>query len=435
MPSPLQVPGMPNLKGGMQFVDDNNRHSIWMGQQQLGAAFRLRLQAHRQDGSARRIRHLLLAPPSAAPPAAGNGTQGFSRNTPWITNYQGDGQTPCCRLSDPFPGTGPLMPTGSSSGSHVLCRRRDHRAPRCPVQHAERNAVRADLDSRPPARTGRRLRGRRELHRQEGQQALLRRHRRCEPSRPRDRESYTRCAAHRSCHSGAEPLLRKCARQRAVGHSRDYARVSSSGHTRSSPHLSTVPLPVASSSFDALQVKLEKRFSHGFQMLATYSWSKSMDDASVGSLGWMAGICLQPAEPERPRVRSTPSRRSTSRRCSGFSYVYELPFGRERRLATTGIRRSTRFWVAGRPTASGASPVGQPLALYFKGASHCRPTARSVPTSLQTLCKTANENFRQQYFANPEAATKPAPYTLGNAPRESVERVGRPASTAPICHS
>ncbi len=37
---------------------------------------------------------------------------------------------------------------------------------------------------------------------------------------------------------------------------------------------------VANSAYNSLQASLEKRFSHGLQFLAAYTWSKSMDDAS-----------------------------------------------------------------------------------------------------------------------------------------------------------
>jgi hypothetical protein len=37
--------------------------------------------------------------------------------------------------------------------------------------------------------------------------------------------------------------------------------------------------PWANSIYNALQVRVEKRFSHGLQFLATYTWSKSIDDS------------------------------------------------------------------------------------------------------------------------------------------------------------
>ena len=37
---------------------------------------------------------------------------------------------------------------------------------------------------------------------------------------------------------------------------------------------------IADSSYNALEVSLKKRFSHGISFLASYTWSKAIDDAS-----------------------------------------------------------------------------------------------------------------------------------------------------------
>jgi hypothetical protein len=38
--------------------------------------------------------------------------------------------------------------------------------------------------------------------------------------------------------------------------------------------------PVANSAYNSLQTQLNRRFSHGLQLLASYTWSKAMDNAS-----------------------------------------------------------------------------------------------------------------------------------------------------------
>ena len=38
--------------------------------------------------------------------------------------------------------------------------------------------------------------------------------------------------------------------------------------------------PWSNSSYQALQFRLEKRFSNGLQLLATYVWSKTIDESS-----------------------------------------------------------------------------------------------------------------------------------------------------------
>jgi hypothetical protein len=62
------------------------------------------------------------------------------------------------------------------------------------------------------------------------------------------------------------------------------------------PFLNSRPLdsderPVADSIYNAFQFRAEKRFSRGLQFLATYTFSKSIDDASVhsGDTSWLGG--------------------------------------------------------------------------------------------------------------------------------------------------
>jgi hypothetical protein len=90
--------------------------------------------------------------------------------------------------------------------------------------------------------------------------------------------------------------------------------------------------PWANSIYNALQIKAEKRFSHGLQFLVTYVWSKSIDDASTTSsnLTWLGGIThlTDPNNLHLERGLSTWDIPSTLQ----FSYTYELPVGRGKPL-------------------------------------------------------------------------------------------------------
>ena len=72
---------------------------------------------------------------------------------------------------------------------------------------------------------------------------------------------------------------------------------------------------IANSAYNSLQASLEKRFSHGLQFQAAYTWSKSFDEASS-----FEGI-LNPIDPRRSRSLSL----FDARHRIVFSYVWELP--------------------------------------------------------------------------------------------------------------
>ena len=88
--------------------------------------------------------------------------------------------------------------------------------------------------------------------------------------------------------------------------------------------------PVSDSIYNAMELKVEKRFSHGFQFLATYTWSKSIDDASTtdGSVSWLGGVSNGPEDPNNRHLERGLSTFDIPQ-VAQFSYVYELPFGRE----------------------------------------------------------------------------------------------------------
>jgi hypothetical protein len=174
--------------------------------------------------------------------------------------------------------------------------------------------------------------------------------------------------------------------------------------------------PWANSIYNALQVKVEKRFSHGLQFLATYVWSKSIDESSAtgGAVTWLGSSThLQ-----------DPNNRDLERGLSQFdipsvlqlSYTYELPIGKGKPLlgnanavvnAVVGGWQTNGIWrfTDGRPEGLGLSG-GQSL-----------PTYGGQQPDLTATLQCASSNILNQYFANPDAVSVPAPFTLGTAAR------------------
>jgi hypothetical protein len=88
---------------------------------------------------------------------------------------------------------------------------------------------------------------------------------------------------------------------------------------------------MASNSYQALQTKLTKRFSQGFSLLATYTWSKTIDTA--GGLMLNGRLNRGIADFDRTHVAT-------------LGYSFELPFGRGRRYLS-GLNRAAEAILGG----------------------------------------------------------------------------------------
>jgi len=89
-----------------------------------------------------------------------------------------------------------------------------------------------------------------------------------------------------------------------------------------------------SSSYNALQTKLEKRFAKGLSLLTSYTWAHAIDDSPGGicSGGASARDC-GPDDPTRPDLDRGNADTDVRHRFT-FSNVYDLPIGRGRRWGT-----------------------------------------------------------------------------------------------------
>lgn len=110
------------------------------------------------------------------------------------------------------------------------------------------------------------------------------------------------------------------------------------------------------SKYNSLQSRLEKRFTHGFSVLVTYTYSHAIDNASNANLGSQNNDgfrWFKHPEWEKGNASFDVRHRFTA------SYIYELPFGKGRSLwggATGPIQQIVGGWqVAGITTVSSGS--------------------------------------------------------------------------------
>ena len=177
--------------------------------------------------------------------------------------------------------------------------------------------------------------------------------------------------------------------------------------------------PWSNSSYQALQLKLEKRFSNGLQFLATYVWSKTIDEASGSGNGFPSIGTIDPNNRKLDRAVS----QYNIPQVFQFSYVYQLPFGRGKRFgagmnpvldAIVGGWRTSGIWRFddGQPLQVSLAGTNQPLPGYGQ-----RPDLTGTPQLNPKSKWLLPLDQGGGYFANPDVFQEPAAYTIGNAPR------------------
>jgi Carboxypeptidase regulatory-like domain len=159
--------------------------------------------------------------------------------------------------------------------------------------------------------------------------------------------------------------------------------------------------PVGNSSYNSLQVGLNRRFSHGVQSQLSYTWSKCMDDAS-GTFGLEGGIPWSfPLDGSFDRGRCLFDRPQVLK----WSGVYALPF--QQNVFVKG------WQISGDLTAQSGSPWNVTVGFDQAGdvvAGSERPNL-ILPASQAVTGNIAD-------WANPAAFSLPAPGTFGNLQRD-----------------
>jgi len=190
--------------------------------------------------------------------------------------------------------------------------------------------------------------------------------------------------------------------------------------------------PIANSIYHAFQLRAQKEFANGLQFLLSYSFSKSIDDASAtdDSISWLGGgtpggSTLDVQDPNNLRPERAVSVFDIPNDLQ-FSYVYALPIGRGKHFggnmhpvldAIIGGWQTNGNWImqSGRPIISRESPNSVPIPTYGQRPTLTETLRRSSgsPGSATEGCIVGCTN----YFANPGALVQSADFTMGNAPR------------------
>lgn len=161
---------------------------------------------------------------------------------------------------------------------------------------------------------------------------------------------------------------------------------------------------VGHSSYDALIATLERRFSHGLSLQASYTWSKSITNADSSLPGITAGV-NQEQDPSNPKSTKALSIQDIPHTFV-VSYIYQLPFGKGQHFlaSTNGFVRAAisgfeigavQRYMSGQPTSFGCAD-GIP------GYQNCIAFSRVPGSSLASPARKGHiDPFRRFRAGNP----------------------------------
>lgn len=161
------------------------------------------------------------------------------------------------------------------------------------------------------------------------------------------------------------------------------------------------------SSYNALEARLEHRFAHGFSLLTSYTYSKTLD---IGGESLIGDLSLRDAT----NVKAERSLSSADMRQRFVtSALYELPFGRGRRISIENsvVNAILGGWqVNGILTAHTGTPFTPTLGTAAANTGAARPD-RIANGNLPSDQRSITQWFDKAAFVSP------TPYNFGNAGR------------------
>ncbi len=181
--------------------------------------------------------------------------------------------------------------------------------------------------------------------------------------------------------------------------------------------VSTEPLLIANSTYHALQLLAEKRYSNGLQFLATFTWSKSIDDSSQAddNVTWLGSFSsLQ--DPNKPQLERSLSTFDIPY-VTQLSYSYDLPFGRGRMFLGNMPRWADAIIGGWKTNGIWRIADGRPLTFTVADGNPIPTYGGQRPNIVGTPKRNHGSDWVDSYFADNSVFQRPDDFTLGNAPR------------------
>jgi hypothetical protein len=422
--SPLSVPGLPALRGGEVFNSANERTNWETDWKDIQPRFGFSWQLDRHTVLRGGYGIYYTQTRSGANGLLSYGSQGFTQSTNVVTTYQNDGATPYLHLSNPFP-NGLIQPPGSSLGLlndvgyGAIGPLRTAAAARTPYEQSWSFGMEFGLPSNMLFSVD--YVGKKGTHLYfsgaNNLDVLGPDVENLSPSQIGDLGNYV-----------SNPFASALTNPYYANSVLTSPTIQAFQLMLPFPQFTSVTTdvpPTANSTYHGLQVVFEKRYSNGLELSANYTWSKSIDDASLydtnvtwlGSYGPNSGFALQ--DPNKPYLERSLSTFDVPQQ-GKINYTYELPFGRGKAFLNTAPR-AVDLVLGGWKTAGVWSlRSGFPLQFTVEnGGSPIWSYGPQRPNIVGTPRRSGgpDSNWINNYFADPSVFQIPAAYTLGDTPR------------------
>lgn len=175
----------------------------------------------------------------------------------------------------------------------------------------------------------------------------------------------------------------------------------------------------SSSNYNALIARIEKRFSHGFSILANYTWAKSLGTASaLGDLGTENAAGYQNSWDKRADYG--PSGFDVKHNFV-FSPIWELPFGRGRMLAANAPAVANALIGGWQAEGIFSAHSGYPfsiLATDHSGTNGGGSARASLVAGQNPFAPTPGYAFNTKAFKQPDVGT------FGNSSNDMMRGLG-----------
>ncbi|MGC2401211.1 MAG: hypothetical protein WA510_15565, partial [Acidobacteriaceae bacterium] len=173
--------------------------------------------------------------------------------------------------------------------------------------------------------------------------------------------------------------------------------------------------PIANSIYNALQAKVEKRFSKGLELLVTYNFSKSIDDASSSDDDFLGGTTsLQ--DPNKPWLERSVSLFDIPQQFQ-ITHVYQLPFGRGKQFGGDWNPIVDGFLGGWQVNGTWSFLSGYPLLPTLANGVSLPTYGPQRPNLSGKPTRNHGKDWMTNYIANPQVFSVPASFALGTAPR------------------